>query len=535
MKLIISAVIMICALLAQAQTSGAPANASENEEEAPSSGKTTVSTAQTAKPTLAVPQAGAGSTETVLAASSETNALPVPAKDPAKCVIAHFSFDGNLQPDVGGATIPVTFKRESAVYLEGQAVSENSPRFVEGKFGKAVLLESAYANLFSIGQAGAADAAAFSPLQGAALSISPDQPWQGKEALAVATKGENSEEGFSVEAPVEKALYTKESAPSIAPAFYLASLYLKGQGNVKLALKDIESGACGEPVYVELSANWQRFSCMFGYSFNRINIGANHEADWKNSIPPGTNINAHLQLICATVDSQKLNFFADGLQLEQRYTASGKNTELSPHSWVLGAFHAAQEQLTIDVKNDYFNTWKKTGSIAFWFKPLWEARDGSEELILQIVKNQLNLSHNSQKIIFSPAGVSFTPYDWKNNWHHIVIAWNETGERTLYVDGMDYPNASGEIRPIKDPDSIMAGDFVKNLSPNGALDELTLYNITLNSEQAKTLAAAASAAKPAESKSSDQSPVPVTSVSTEQTTASNQTPASVAQDDAEDE
>lgn len=502
----------------------APAAVDEDETEQ------TADAASGAAPVSAAPQGSAGATDAVMSASGETIAPPAPVKDPAKCVIAHFGFDGNLQPDVGGgATIPVTFKRESAAYLEGAPVSENSPRFVEGRFGRAVLLESAYANLFSIAQAGAAEAAAFIPVQGAVLSISSDQPWQGKDALAVATKGENSEEGFSVEAPVEKALYTKESAPAIAPAFYLASLYLKGQGNIKLTLKDVESGACGEPVYVELADNWQRFSCGFGYSFNCINIGANHEADWKNSIPAGTNINAHLQLICTTVDSQKLSFFADGLQLEKKFAASGRNVELSPHSWVLGAFQTVQEQLAIDVKNDYFNTWKKTGSIAFWFKPLWDARDGSGEIILQIAKNQLNLFHDSKKIILSPAGVSFTPYDWKNNWHHMVVTWNEAGERTLYVDGMDYPNTSGEIRPIKDPDSIMTGDFTKNMSPNGAFDELAFYNITLNSEQARALAAAEPAAKPAESKNPAQSPAAATDIIPEQP------PASVAQDDAEGE
>jgi len=500
--------------------------------------------AQTVKPTADVAE-DEEETEQATSTASVAAQAPAPVKDPAKCVIARLSFDSNLQPDVGGgATIPVTFKRLSASYLEGVPVTENLPRFVEGRSGRAVLIESAYANLFSIGQACAGEIGAFKPLQGAMLSISSDpgfakgyaeasQPWQGKEALAVATKGETNEEGFSVEAPVEKAFYTKEYA-AIVPASYLASLHLKGQGNIKLTLKDVESGASSEPVYVDLPANWQRFSCVFGYSFNRINIGANHEADWKNSLPPGANIAAHLQLVCTTVDSQKLNFFADGLQLEQRNADSGKNAELSPHSWIFGAFQTTQEQLMIDVQNDYFNTWKKTGSIAFWFKPMWEARDSSNEIILQIAKNQLLLSHERQKMIFAPAGVSLTPYDWKNNWHHVVVTWNQAGERALYIDGMDYPNAAGELRPIKNPESIMAGDFTRNLSPNGALDELTLYNITLNSEQAKALATADPAVKPAELKNPEQSPAPAAPVSTEQSTESKPTPAAVAPEEGEE-
>ncbi|MDO9541846.1 MAG: LamG-like jellyroll fold domain-containing protein [Kiritimatiellia bacterium] len=516
-------------LVCGAQDISPSADVSQVKEETGQATSAAPVTTQTSASNSPAIQINADLTGTVTLASGETNAPPAPVKDPAQCVIAHFSFDSNLQPDVGGGTtIPVTFKRESAAYLEGVPVSDNSPRFVEGRSGRAVLLESAYANLFSIAQSDATDTTAFVPIQGTVLSISPDQPWQGKEALAIATKGENSEEGFSAETLVEKALYTKESAPFIAPASYLASLYLKGQGNVKLTLKDVESGACGEPVYVELSDNWQRFSCTFGYSFGRTNIGANHEADWKNSIPPDANLSSHLQLICTTIDSLKLNFFADGLQLEKRLALSGKNIELSPHSWVLGAFQTAQEQLTIDVKNDYFKTWRKNGSIAFWFRPLWDARDGSWEFILQVAPHQFSLSHSGRKIIFSPAGVSFTPYDWGNDWHHIVITWNETGKRALYMDGMDYPSTSGTLRPLKNPSSIMAGDFARNLSPNGTFDDLTLYNITINSEQAKALQSAEPAAKPAELnelKSPDQSPAPVSTVST------GQPAVSVAQDD----
>ncbi|MFA7160307.1 MAG: LamG-like jellyroll fold domain-containing protein, partial [Kiritimatiellia bacterium] len=424
---------------------------------------------------------------------------PPPAKDPAKCVVARFSFDGSLQPEVGGSTIPVVFNRISSSYLDGTPVSEGAPRFIEGRSGKAVMLESAYGNLFSIGQSAASEAGAFKPVQGAALSISADKPWQGKEALAVETKGETGEEGFSAEALVEKAFYTKESG-AIVPAYYVASLFLKGQGNLKLVLKDVDSGAASEPVYIDLQQEWQRFSCLFEYPFRRINIGPKHEADWRNSLPAGTNINSHLQLICTTVDSQKMNFSADGLQLEQRNAFATRSPELSPHTWVLGALSVTHEQLAIDVRNDYFKAWKKAGSIAFWFKPLWEARDNSLENIVEITKNQLMLSHDRQKLIFAPAGVAFTPSEWRNNWHHVVITWNEAGERALYVDGMDYPNTDGQALPMKDPETISAGDPARNLSPNGALDELVLYNITLNPDQAKALCASepAPAARPAE-------------------------------------
>lgn len=446
-------------------------------------------------PAAAAPRDDAAASSGTVAPAGEAGvAAAAPARDPAKCIIAHFNFDNNLQSDSSiGARIPVTFKRISSAYADGCAVNENAPRYVEGKFGKALLLESAYANLFSSAQAGAGEVAAFTPLQNAALSITAELPWQGKEALAVATKGENAEEGFSVQAAVEKAFYSKESVtgpPAIVPACYVASLYLKGQGNVKIALKDAATGESSEPVYVDLPSDWQRFSCVFKYKFTRINIGDKKDDNWKQSMPTGTVLEAKLDLICTTVDSAKLNFFADGLQLEQRQLVSEKSREMSPHSWCPGAFKTAQDQFSISLRETFFKDWKKNGSLACWFKPNWEARDGSAELIFHIAKNQLFLVHAAHQIKFYPAGTAFTPSDLKNSWHHLVMTWSETGERVFYVDGMEYPNANGELKPLVAAESVIAGDFAKNLSPNAAIDELTLYDTKLTSEQAQALATA---------------------------------------------
>ena len=107
--------------------------------------------AQTAEPVAAAPAA---------TAVADTNAPPPPPKDPAKCVVARFGFDGSLQPDAAGTVMSVMFKRSSASYLDCAPVNENSPRFVAGRSGKALLVESAYANHFSISQSGAAEAEA---------------------------------------------------------------------------------------------------------------------------------------------------------------------------------------------------------------------------------------------------------------------------------------------------------------------------------------------------------------------------------------
>jgi hypothetical protein len=444
------------------------------------------------------PAAGAETT-----ADSSAPTPPPPPKDPAQCLLARFTFDNSIQPDIGSrATIPTVFKRASTGCLDGAPFAENAPRFTEGRFGKALILEAGFENMFSAAQAAGADASAFMPLQNAVLAAVADKTWEGKECLSVTTPGANAEEGFAVEAAVEKAFYAKEAA-AIVPAYYTASFYLKGQGNLKISLKDMESGTNSEPVYVDLPATWQRFQCTFGYQFKRINLAPEKEAEWRQSVT--NNIAAKLQLICTTVDAAKMNFFADGFQLEKRNLVGG-NPELSPHTWIPGGSKTALEQFAIDIKSGYFNTFKTNGTIAFWFKPLWESRDGSQECIMQIATNQLVLSHDVNKIMLIPAGAAFTPYDWKNNWHHIAITWSEAGERVLYVDGSDYPNTSGEFRLLKNPELLAAGDFKKCLAPNGAIDELTLYNAALTADQAKALASAEPAALPAPAPAAPEAP-----------------------------
>jgi hypothetical protein len=99
--------------------------------------------------------------------------------------------------------------------------------------------------------------------------------------------------------------------------------------------------------------------------------------------------------------------------------------------------------------------------------------------------NQMMLAHSSSKISFSPAGVSFTPSDWKGSWHHIAMTWNKGGERFLYIDGMEYHDTSGKTAPVTEPQSLLAGDFIRNLAPNGAIDDLILYSAQLTAEQLK--------------------------------------------------
>jgi len=429
----------------------------------------------------------AANTNIVAAAGEPAVAVPKPPEDPTKNMIARFSFDAGIMPEftAGGFAIPVVFQRESPTFLNGQELGAHMPRLVAGKFGQGLLVESAHVNLYSPSQAGAEEVSMFQALNGSALAGTAEKPWEGKQALAVTTKGEAGDEGVALERKVEKALY---NGASIVPAYYVASVYLKGQGNLKLFLKDMDSDKPGESVYVDLGNEWKRFYCTFSAPFPAMGIGAKHEADWKKLLPPGTNIEERLQLAIVTTDSSKTTFYADGLQLETRalpYAGTGAGP--APQSWAPGGMVLSNETLTISTKDNYFDRWRTNGTISFWFLPNWDARDGTQDTILQVGKNLMTLQHANGKIHLAPVGAVFTPSDWQNTWHHIAITWNEEGQWVMYMDGLDYPSDEILKRPMAAATALVFGSAAPSTAPNGVIDDLMFFQITLTPEQVKAL------------------------------------------------
>lgn len=442
--------------------------------------------AQEATPAIE-PTAAAADTNVVAAADVPAAAEPKPPEDPVKNMIARFSFDAGIAPEPtsSGFSIVVAFQRESSAFLNGQKLAPQVPRLVAGKFGQGLLVESAHANLYSPSQAGAEEASMFQPLNGSALTGTSDQPWEGKQALSVTTKGEAGEEGMALELKVEKALY---NGTAIVSAYYVASVYLKGQGNLKLFLKDMDNDKPGEPVYVDLGNEWKRFACTFSYPFPTMGVGTKHEADWKTLLPPGTNIEARLQLIIVTTDNSKSTFYADGLQLETRdMPYAGTRVGPSPHAWIPGGMVCSNEMLAIQTKDDYFGHWRTNGTISFWFLPNWDPLDGTRDTTLQVIPSLMTLQHVNGKFHLAPAGAAFTPSDWQNIWHHIAITWNEEGRWVMYVDGLDYPNDEATKRQLALASALVFGSAAAPTAPNGVIDDLMLFQVTLVSEQVKAL------------------------------------------------
>lgn len=437
-------------------------------------------------------------------APAETVAAVKPPADPQKNLILRFSFDNGIQPDV--TTIPAvnaTFTRQSSALLDDQPLNSHAPRLVAGKAGKGLLLEDAFANWLALDQAGVeTDASKFTATNQATLAITTEQPWQGQQALRVTTAGAGSEEGFLTEAAVEKALY---NGTTIVGAHYVAALYLKGQGSYKLYLKDTIAGTNSEPVYINLTDTWQRYVCTYTYAFTAQGLGANHATDWKSYVPKETSINARLQLVCESTDAQKAVFDVDGLQLEaRRFPYAAMNSSISPHRWIPGGTEIACEKFAFETSDKLFEPWVQSGSISFWFKPNWDPQDGTHETLIDLAPKLLFLEHMTLKIKLHPAGVEFAPYDWKDNWHHLAVTWTKEGDRVLYVDGMEYPNSSGEQAPLEKAAGLSTSSGL-TAAPNGVLDDLMLFQITLTPEQARALAAE-ELLKPAGATTADAAP-----------------------------
>jgi hypothetical protein len=414
-----------------------------------------------------------------------------PLSDLKKDIVLYFSFNDGTQPDYpSGTGMEAGFKRDSVAYVDGKKIEKDIPKLVEGKFGKGLMIEEPKTNLFSLNQSNVEkDTSCYVSLKGTVLSLSSDKPWEGKHCLKVATTGEKFQEGFSTtDIKVEKVLFYGNV---ISPAHYIASVYLKGEGKIKLSLKDAKTNIAGEPVYLDLTNDWKRYFCRFAFPFKTKSVGYGHESDWKNFLPPDTPIDSQLQLACTTADKEKTTFYADGLQVEKRPLPFSPTygSGLSPLSWGEGSMQIAQDQFSFSTREDIFNQWEKTGTISFWFKPLWDTKDGTADEILYIAHGKIYLSHGYGKIRMRPSGTDTSPANWKDNWHHIGITWNEEGERILYVDGVPYPNKKEEKMPMVNSVYFSFGHTAGGRFhfPNGILDDLTLFQKTLTPEQIKSI------------------------------------------------
>ena len=57
----------------------------------------------------------------------------------------------------------------------------------------------------------------------------------------------------------------------------------------------------------------------------------------------------------------------------------------------------------------------------------------------------------------------------------------------MYVDGLDYPNDETMKRPMDAAIALVFGGAAPSTAPNGVIDDLMFFQITLAAEQVKAL------------------------------------------------
>ncbi|MBM4080439.1 MAG: LamG domain-containing protein, partial [Planctomycetes bacterium] len=268
-------------------------------------------------------------------------------------VLVYAPFDGDLRCWLGSGLVETAdFSRPTlATMPDLKRVGEDEPRYVSGRFGRAIYLEPGgtdlargVRNILLSSQADPeAETSGFEAIQGAQLAlVAPGLV--GQKSLKVAATGAGS--GFAT---------TAIAAPRVMR--YIGSAYLrgaKGGERVRLALVDRAAGVESDAKDVTLTTAWQRAFCVLEVA-ERDQTFRGKKLE---SLPA-------LQLVITSADSGPSAFFADALMVEQ----SGifyVNAQ-SPTSWLPGLHARGHERLSLPLNGSTFNP--DEGTVAFWARP----------------------------------------------------------------------------------------------------------------------------------------------------------------------
>ena len=224
-----------------------------------------------------------------------------------------------------------TFTRSSVAYKQdGTQVAANVPRFEDGQYGKAVMVEEGTTNLVQNGSCenGTTN---FKAINNATISADNSTSWQGTSSIKVVCPGIDIPEGAM----------TTATATSCSPnTVYTGSLYIKGTGNVQILLCVLPGGIILASQNISLNSNWQR-----------VALTGTTKSD-----------SASIYMIVWTKTVQAITFWIDGVQIEQKPYATSfidgtRSTEslTIPTDGVLDPQEGTVE-LTVIPQNSYTGT-----------------------------------------------------------------------------------------------------------------------------------------------------------------------------------
>ncbi len=360
-----------------------------------------------------------------------------------------------------------TFTRSSVAYkTDGTQVSANVPRFEDGKFGKAIMVEEGTTNLLSaenssfeggtVGNWGATLST---------LSIVSSPSWHGGKALKIVPTAQDGRAQIRVDSG---GLGLISQGDTVTLSAY-ARLESGGPANVTVAF--IIGGVGGFKTTLPVtSSGWTRISIT------------------KTIDQLGTSV--YIQLYGGEYGVSQATVIFDGIKLEKK---------AYPTSWTLGGTTRSPETLTIPTAG-VLNP--QEGTIKFWWCPINQPAStmtGSQFVAPPIIQVG-NYHQNNSWILWCGMGSQLKLFvrgdnatgwtgQWTiipnlswyqlNRWYRIVVRWENANTFWIFIDGVKYgPYVSSQPFTGIAGNIMSLGRLNASSGPSNAyIDDLRISNI----------------------------------------------------------
>jgi hypothetical protein len=403
-----------------------------------------------------------------------------------KDILIYLPMDGTTDVYLPGSRgfMQSNFNRESSAYTRDFLKAEpDQPRYVEGRFGKGIFLESGDYGFFDGGT-----------MNNLSLKSSKADGYPGGFTVKGPArckregKGLVSRLSLKVEAEAGGGIETKKANLPLAIR-YIGSLYLRGEkGNerVRIILEDITNGVVQENEVV-LASNWQRFFVTLPY------IPGKKFEDKDIEIP--------IEVVLRVISEEKASFYTDALMIEQarRYSTNGH----IPSTWIEGRQVRSSDIFNIPAIPETFNP--ESGTITFWVNIQSEKAVGKDASPYGRNRTLFSIGYgwNTPLILdvypdgrliysyFGKKGASKESLYEGTKWKFVSLTWGKN-RSSVYLDGKKVIDVTAE-KSFMDEDiwdsfvfmmpgnANLAGGLKTHI--NGVMDELYVFKRSLNEEE----------------------------------------------------
>jgi hypothetical protein len=386
-----------------------------------------------------------------------------------KDVLFYMSLDGTTDVYVADSNsfIRADFRRGSLAYTPDFVRAEpDQPRYVEGRFGKAVFIEAGNYGDFRRGTMNnlslrSSKADGFPDgfvLTGQARGIKEGRGLVGGQSLKV-----TGQAGGGIE--------TQKATLPVAMR-YIGSVYLKGEKGgekISLVLEDITNNI-SQKTEVTLESDWQRVFVTLPYNEREKKFG-------------DKGLKEPIEAVLRIIKEDNGTFYLDALMLEQ--AGMHYSSRFTPSTWIEGRDARSSEVFNIPVTPETFSP--ETGTITFWMKnkpakvnrTLFSVGYGwNTPLKLDIMLDgRLSYSYFGKR--------GFSSFKENTEWSFVAITW-ERNKSIVYIDGEKIFDVAAE-KGFVDEDVqgknifIMPGNaesgypFAAKTHINGMIDEVYLF------------------------------------------------------------